>query len=159
MTRKRLARRHGRRVSDPEFDRDSTQPDDAPDALVTSYFGSAPEERGRGSSHGSERAVGQLRREIERTLTCSLAAARDPRLRDLMILGVDPAPDASCFQVTVATLEPLTPDARAALAECLHAARGELRAEIARSLQRKRTPELRFVIGASGDRTQEAGAP
>ncbi|MEO7734551.1 MAG: ribosome-binding factor A [Kofleriaceae bacterium] len=126
---------------------------------MTSYFGSAREERGSGGARGSERAVGQLRREIERTLTCGLAAARDPRLRDLVVLGVDPMPDASCFQVTVATLEALTPDAYAALAACLHVARGELRGEIARSLQRKRTPELRFVIGASDDRTPEDGAP
>ena len=123
-------------------------PEESPDSLVADYFGPVVERehRARGQPR-AERAIGPLRREIERTLTYALAAARDPRLRDLVILGVDPAPDASCFQVTVAAPEPLTPDARAALAARLDGARGELRSEIARSLQRKRTPELRFALG------------
>lgn len=125
-------------------------PEESPDALVSSYFGSEREERGGRRSRGSERAVGQLRREIERTLTYGLAAARDPRLRDLIIHDVAPAPDASCFQVTVAPPGRLTPEAYGALMEALHAAQGELRGELARSLQRKRTPELRFVIGTPG---------
>ncbi len=165
MTRKRLARRHGRRVSDSEIDSDSmdpadvpdADPADVPDALVDTYFGAAREERGGGRSRSSDRALGQLRREIERTLTCGLAAARDPRLRDLMILGVDPAPDASCFLVTVAALGPLTPAAYVVLRAGLDAARGELRSELARSLQRKRTPELRFAIGASDGGDPEGG--
>jgi ribosome-binding factor A len=148
MTRKRFARRSGRASG---FESDTTRPEESPDDLVTSYFGDAREDRGGRRSRGSERALGQLRREIERTLSCGLAAARDPRLRDLVILGVAPAPDASCFEVTVAPLEPLTPEAYTALVECLHGARGELRAELAGSLQRKRTPELRFTIAAAED--------
>lgn len=141
MTRKRSTRRADRRSSD------ETDADD----LVTSYFGSAREECGSRQGRGSERALGQLRREIERTLTFGLAAARDPRLRDLVIIDVMPAPDASCFQVVVA---PVGSADHAGLLDALHAAVGELRGELARSLQRKRTPELRFVLDAA-----DGGAP
>jgi ribosome-binding factor A len=150
MTRKRLARRHGRGAPDSVPDLDSIPPETSPDALVDDYFGPVGHTSGRrtrGRARDAERSIGPLRREIERTLTYALAAARDPWLRDLVILGVDPAPDGSCFQVTVAAPEPLTPEAHAALAASLDAARGELRSELARSLQRKRTPELRFAIG------------
>jgi len=150
MTRKRFARRHGRGAPDSVPDLDSMSPENSPDALVDDYFGPVvhtPGRRARGQARAAERTIGPLRRELERTLTYALAAARDPRLRDLVILGVDPAPDASCFQVTVAAPEPLTPDAYAALTGSLDAARGALRSELARSLQRKRTPELRFAIG------------
>jgi ribosome-binding factor A len=153
MTRKRSARRHGRGAPDSDPDLDSTHPEPSPDHLVTDYFGPVAhggERRARGRPRDAERAIGPLRREIERTLIYALAAARDPRLRELTIVGVDPAPDASCFQITVAAPEPLAPDAYAALAASLDAARGELRSEIARSLQRKRTPELRFAIGTAG---------
>src|SRR5262245_33370046 len=138
MTRKRSARRHGRRAPVPVPDLDSTSPDLRPEDLANDYFGPTAhgrERRARGSSRATERAIGPLRREIERTLSYALAAARDPRLRDLAILGVEPAPDASCFQITVAAPEPLTPEARTALAASLDAAHGELRSEIARSLQ------------------------
>jgi ribosome-binding factor A len=149
MTRKRLARRHGRGAPEPVLDLDSN-PELSPENLAADYFGSvgdARERRARGWSRRAERVIGPLRREIERTLSYALAAARDPRLRDLVILGVEPAPDASCFQVTVSTPEPLAPEAYATLTTSLDSARGELRSEIARSLQRKQTPELRFVIG------------
>jgi ribosome-binding factor A len=172
MTRKRSARRDGRRAPDLIPDFDSTHAEaslDSLDALATDYFGSAarPRERGgrgdarggRGDARGAARAIGPLRREIERTLIGGLAGARDPRLRDLMIIGVDPAPDASCFQVTVAAPAPLDPDAHAALMASLRAARGTLRAELARSLQRKRTPELRFAIGTVADAESERGEP
>jgi ribosome-binding factor A len=131
-----------------------------PEDLTAEYFGPIAhtrERRARGRSRDAERAIGPLRREIERTLSYALAAARDPRLRDLAIVGVEPAPDASCFEVTVAAGEPLDAEARAAVAASLDAARGELRSEIARSLQRKRTPELRFAIAAAV--VAEAGEP
>ena len=153
MTRKRSARRHGRGAADSDSDLDSAHPEPSPDQLVTDYFGPTAhsgERRGRGRPRDAERAVGPLRREIERTLTYALLAARDPRLRDLVILGVEPAPDASCFQITVAAPESVAPEAYAALAASLDAARGELRSDLARSLQRKRTPELRFAIGTPG---------
>jgi len=166
MTRKRSARRDSRRAPDlipdliPDFDSThAAESLDSLDALATDYFGSAArprERRGRGDARGAARAIGPLRREIERTLICGLAAARDPRLRDLMILGVDPAPDASCFQVTVAPPAPLDPDAAAALMDSLRAARGTLRAELARSLQRKRTPELRFALGSAAEPDEAA---
>ena len=86
------------------------------------------------------RSIGQLCREVERTLTYALAAAADPRLRDVTLVAVEPSPDPSCVQVTVIASD------IAELAACLERARGALRAELARSLQRKRTPDLRFVI-------------
>ena len=154
MTRKRMARRHRRGAPEPVPDLDSMHPEPSPDDLAADYFGPVVHARGRharGSARGAERSIGPLRREIERTLSYALAAASDPRLRDLVVLGVEPAPDASCFQVTVAAPEPPDPAACAALTASLYSARGELRSEISRSLQRKRTPELRFVIGVPAE--------
>jgi len=87
--------------------------------------------------------IGSLRREIERSLSFALAAAHDARLQDLLIIDVQPAPDASRFAVVVSA--PRGAD-RAAIEAALKHAIGELRGEIARSLQRKRTPELAFVV-------------
>ncbi|HEY4239477.1 MAG TPA: ribosome-binding factor A [Kofleriaceae bacterium] len=92
---------------------------------------------------GAERAIGPLRREIERSLSLALATAHDARLQSLIIIDVQPAPDASRFGVFIEA--PRGSD-RAVITAALEHASGRLREEIARSLQRKRTPELAFIV-------------
>jgi len=71
----------------------------------------------------------------------------DERLNKLMILSVEPAPNASRLQI-IATTEG---DPEAA-SNALQHARGFLRSEVARALQRKRAPELVFAVLPSGAR-------
>lgn len=93
-------RAHARhRLPDAPAESDLAAESTADDREAARSLAHARERRVRGRQCDAERAIGPLRREIERTLTC---------------------------------------------------ARGELRSEIARSLQRKRTPELRFAIGGPG---------
>jgi len=95
-----------------------------------------------------DRKLGPLCREVERTLAFALADARDPRLRDLTVIAVIPAPDASRLEIAVTTgPEGCAPDE---LLTALTLARGSLRAELARALQRKRTPEIAFVVVPHG---------
>lgn len=93
----------------------------------------------------SERKTRQLCREVERTLTVALSTSRDDVVRDLAVMSVDPAPDGSRLLVTLCPTAALTIDVVVVLAR-LAELRGFLRQEIAQALQRKRTPELAFVI-------------
>ncbi len=122
-----------------------TRSDSDPDSLVDLYFEDSDTRpsRRRGAT---ERSTGQLCREVERTVTLALAAAEDERLLDLVVVAVDPAPDASRLQVMLLAPGARTREQLDELEACLDRARGERRGEVARSLQRKRTPELRFVI-------------
>ena len=93
-----------------------------------------------------ERKVQQLCREVERTLSCAIAACGDERLRNLIVISVDPAPDGSRLLVTLCPgLRTLDVDL-GTLLERLLDMRGFLRSEIAAAIQRKRTPELTFQI-------------
>jgi ribosome-binding factor A len=72
-----------------------------------------------------------------------MSEVSDPILQSLQVLSVDPAPDASRLSVVVCTLEPIPPDVVHAR---LTGAVGLLRTQLAQSLQRKRTPQLCFVV-------------
>ncbi len=93
----------------------------------------------------SERKVQQLCKEVERTLGYALPACGDAAVRDLVVVAVAPAPDASRLVVTLAPSSSLELDV-AVVNERLQRVRGFLRAEIAAAIQRKRTPELAFHI-------------
>jgi ribosome-binding factor A len=95
------------------------------------------------------RKTRQLCKEVSRTLSCTLGASRDPLIRDLTVVSVEPAPDAARLLVTVCSMSE-TPIDSADLLLRLREARGRLRAEIAAVLQRRRTPEVifRLVCGA-----------
>jgi ribosome-binding factor A len=86
----------------------------------------------------------QVCRQVFEALGLALADLDDPLIDDLVLVSVDPAPDASRVAVTFeAARADLDLDAaRARLDELLP----ELRAEVASEVHRKRAPELLFRI-------------
>ena len=99
----------------------------------------------------------QICRQVFDALTYALAEVDDPVIDELVLVSVDPAPDASRVLVT---LVPATDDIDVddALAR-IHEIAGELRAEVAAEVNRRRVPELVFRIGRRGDLAGEPTAP
>lgn len=93
----------------------------------------------------------QLCEQVARTLESVLAEQGDAALRDLLVVRVEPAPDASRFLVTVAPMlvgpdfDPIRTLAQ------LEAASGRLRREIAAAITRRKTPALAFQLGMVSD--------
>lgn len=126
------------------FSRDRRRRESPPDEQGSDpsvYFG--PPEAAR--DERSERKTRQLCREVERTLAVALSTSRDDLVRDLAVVSVEPAPDGARLLVTLCPTAALTVDVVIVLSR-LGELRGFLRQEIAQALQRKRTPELAFVI-------------
>ena len=94
------------------------------------------------SNASAERKTLQLCRQVERALMFVLSDSDDDVLRDLMVVAVQPAPNAGRLLVTTSPLcemiNPLEAIAR------LQAARGWLRTEIASSIHRRKVPDLLF---------------
>jgi ribosome-binding factor A len=86
----------------------------------------------------------QVCRQVYDALGWALADMDDPLLDDLALVAVDPAPDASRVLVTLQSTNPEV-DLAAAKARLLEVM-GELRAEIAAEITRRRVPELSFHI-------------
>lgn len=89
----------------------------------------------------------QVCRQVFETLNYVLSGdSRDDVLRGLLVSEVSPAPDATRLLVTVQPLdltdgvEPIT------ILQHLHEATGRLRAEVARSISRRKVPELIFQL-------------
>jgi ribosome-binding factor A len=102
---------------------------------------------------GSLRKVQQLCRQVADTLSLVLGGEFGEELRDLRIVAVTPAPDASQLLVLVAPAvgagRAAPDDVRASLA----AATGRLRSEVASAITRRRAPKLLFqyVDGQAGE--------
>lgn len=88
----------------------------------------------------SNRKALQLCRQVERALGLSL---KGDLLRDLTVQSVHPAPDSSRLMVVFAYHGPAS-DAEVLAA--LHDAQARLRAEVAASIHRRKTPELTFQV-------------
>jgi len=84
----------------------------------------------------------QLCGQVSETLTSALAASADALLRDSIVISVVPAPSSMRLLVTIATAG----DAEQAMLS-LQRASAWLRGEVARSITRRKTPELIFRIG------------
>lgn len=101
--------------------------------------------RKRDSSRGmTPRKTSQLCRQVAITLDELLAEQPDDVLRDLTVVDVIPAPDASRLLVTVAPGPVAQPVHPLTVIEHLHQAAGSLRSEIASAISRRRTPSLEF---------------
>jgi ribosome-binding factor A len=85
----------------------------------------------------------QLCAQVRETLSLTLAERPEPDLLELFVLDVAPAPDVSRLAVYVQAPAERDPDeVRARLASMA----GHLRAEVAASVHRRKTPSLEFVV-------------
>ncbi len=91
-----------------------------------------------------KKVAAALREELSRLL---LESVKDPRVRQVMITitEVRPAPDLKSAEVRV-SFGPGAEDKAEPALEVLRRAAGFLRGEVARRLNLKRAPELRFVM-------------
>lgn len=85
----------------------------------------------------------QLCRAVRETLSLAIAESGGELLSSLFVVDVEPAPDASRLAVRVEA--PAELDVREVY-EALERITPRLRAEIASSIQRKKTPSLAFVV-------------
>ena len=91
------------------------------------------------------RKTKQVCKEVLRTLAYALGASGDEEVQQMVVVAVEPAPDATRLMVTICSPRSTPSDVSRLIAR-LVALRGPLRAEIAAALQRKRTPELAFRV-------------
>jgi len=93
----------------------------------------------------------QLCGQVKDALHGILAECRDGVVRDLIVVSVVPAPNSARLRVAVAV--PNTADATdpGAILERLHRHLGPIRAEVAASINRRKVPELAFVVVANGE--------
>jgi len=107
---------------------------------------SSPNGRPDGVNGKTHRKALQLCAQVMRTLNSVLVGEGDPVLRDLLVVGVVPAPETKRLLVSVV----LTPSADehdpAEVLASLHNAQGRLRAEVATEITRKKAPELSFRV-------------
>lgn len=89
-----------------------------------------------------ERKTRQLCRVVLETVSLALGELGDPRLDDVTVLDVEPAPDASRLAVRLSAPCDAIADAEAALV----GVRARLRSLVAEELHRKRVPELALVV-------------
>lgn len=95
----------------------------------------------------------QLCRQVADTLHSVLGDCGDDCLRDLHVVRVVPAPDASQLLVIVGSAPGETPAEPRAVLERLKARAPGFRAEVARAITRKRAPSLLFeyLAGPGGE--------
>jgi len=98
----------------------------------------------------------QVCRQVFDALSYALAELDDPVIDELVLMSVDPAPDASRVLVTLVPAKDDI-DLDDALARIRQVA-GELRAEVASEVNRRRVPELVFRIGRRDDLASEQTA-
>jgi ribosome-binding factor A len=87
----------------------------------------------------------QLCRQVAEALALAFSGCADPVLNDLLIVAVRPAPDSSRLLVLVQSASGV-PVTQSLLLEHLERAKGMLRQEVARSIHRRKTPDLTFAF-------------
>ena len=111
--------------------------------------------RGRSGSkqpHRPDRKTMQMCSQVQRTLDQVLSGELDDdRLRDVYVVQVTPALDANCLLVTVAPLGFAKDFRPEEVMARLAANSGRMRSELARAINRKKTPELMFRVVIEGD--------
>lgn len=110
---------------------------------------------GSNPSHRPDRKTLQMCSQVQRTLDQVLSGELDDdRLRDVYVVQVTPAPDANCLLVTVAPLGFAKDFRPEEVMVRLAANSGRMRSELARAINRKKTPELMFRVVLEGDMPQ-----
>ena len=104
-----------------------------------------------------DRKAKQICRQVFRTLDLVLSGeCSDEYLGSLHVISVDPAPDAARLLVTVQSDLPKDQFDRGAILEQLSAAKGRFRTEIAATLNRRKTPNLSFLVMGSPEESARA---
>ncbi len=101
-------------------------------------------QRDRSSKH--ERKDAQLRSEVEEIMSLALLDSADERLRQLFVCSVESKAGGACLVVNVVPTGRLTVAEIEDMQTALDNARGWLRQQIAQEVNRKRVPELVFVV-------------
>lgn len=104
---------------------------------------------------GNHRKADQLCHQVAETLSSVLSGERDDALRDLRVVAVRPAPDASQLLVLVAPVVVDNATDPHVVATKLTAAAGRLRSEVAAAITRRRAPKLLFQF-VGGQLSEEA---
>jgi ribosome-binding factor A len=122
---------------------------------------------GRGRGRRTDRKTLQLCGQVADTLNYVLSGeCYDDVLRNVYVVKVEPAPDASQLLVTVAPYDPNDPAPLDVILARLGHASGLLRREVAATISRRKAPQLLFrvlnpeaVLGEEGRRSpaSEAG--
>lgn len=112
---------------------------------------------GKGATSHAQRGAGrktlQLCSQVADTLNHVLSGQRDDLLRDLQVMSVVPAPDATQLLVSVYLVSRPDVDFDAdEVQKRLLAAASRMRVEVASSITRKKTPKLLFQIVQLPDR-------
>lgn len=114
-------------------------PDDAVDPAR--FFG------GGDRSRRNSRKVDQLCKQVDRAAASVLAGdCRDECLLGACVAAVQPAPDAARLMVTVVIASGLSEDPLRDAREALGRSTALFRQEVARSIYRKRVPEIVFDV-------------
>ena len=98
-------------------------------------------DRKRKSSTQGERKTWQLCKQIATAAQLALGSSADERLRELLVVQVTPAPDASHLLLLVQPSSAV-PHSEEEMNEALAKARGYLRTAAAEAITRKKTPHL-----------------
>jgi len=118
-----------------------------PAARLYEDDGMAPSSKSVRVSHRVvDRRTRQLCGQVLRALASLLMGeCHDDVLRDVVVDGVTPAPDASRLRVILRAADPAT------VTQHLDRVRAFLRREVANAVQRKRAPELVYLVLPTGE--------
>lgn len=96
---------------------------------------------------GDDRKARQAARVARRAIEFALAnECGDARLAELRVAAVEPARGATVLRVVVTRAMDESRESDESIVEQLRAVSGFLRARVARELQRRKAPELTFVV-------------
>lgn len=123
--------------------------DGARDGAGRDYNLGARPQQPRTGSGASHPKLFQLCSQVEEAVVYALGASRDAALRDVLVVSVAPARGAALLQVTVES-DADGVDGMDRVHAKLTRAKGYLRSEIAMAINRKRTPDLTFVVVPTG---------
>jgi ribosome-binding factor A len=84
--------------------------------------------------------------QVAQTLAGALTESEEDVLRDLLVVEVLPAPDASHLMVTLALAPSAPARAPAEVLEHLQRHEPRLRGEVAAAIRRRRTPQLTYRL-------------
>lgn len=117
-------------------------PEDGLDPRLTSRVG---------EGRKGDRKARQLCGQAAEALSLALAQSGDPVLQGLVVVAVEPAPDASRLLATIATPPTGEVEPGEALVH-LERASGRLRTEVAAAITRRKSPGLAFRVAVPGAR-------